>query len=167
MAALEDPNSGELHVLLALSRHGGSQSSTILAYLRTDGTPAPTQVNTFHFTEAYKCLNVATDGTDVSLVLVDSGNRVSLITMRLSDGAVSRHQITSPLPFYQVYASISPADKVAVLPGWDHYIFSVSDFVELSGERFDFEKQVGFLMGLEKNRITQLLSNVTPTNPNA
>jgi len=155
-------------VLLALSLHKGSQSATILTYLKTDSAFTTKQINSYGFSQAYKCLFVGTDGMSANLILVDSQNRINLITTSLSNGSVSKQQISSPLTFYMNYSSISPADRVAAIEGWDQYIFGVSDFVLLSGQRFDFERQIGFVMALQKNRITQLIFDapLTATNTN-
>jgi len=109
-----------------------------LTYLQTDITFTTQQFSSYGLVEAYKCLYLDTDGKDANLIMVDSQSRISLITMRLSDGIVTNQQITSSIPFYKSFFTISPADKVAIVKDWDHYIIGVTDFVELSGETFEF-----------------------------
>lgn len=103
---------------------------------------------------------------DADLILVDSQNQISQITISLSNGSVSKQQISSPIPFYKSYSTISPTDRVATIKGWDQYVFGVSDFVELSGQRFNFEHDIGFVMALKQNRITQLLFDAPLTATN-
>lgn len=79
---------------------------------------------------------MGTDGISANLIFVDSQKRINLITTTLANGLVSKQQISTPIPFYMNYNSVSPADRVAAIKDWDQYIFGVSNFVELSGQRF-------------------------------
>ena len=61
---------------------------------------------------------------------------------------------SKPLDYFSYEKVIPRGDASPNL--WDYWLFSSTITMSLYGEPFVFSKSVGFIMGLEKNRLTSI-----------
>lgn len=96
-------------------------------------------VLTLTFVDAFKCLHLSLNGTTANVVFIDSSNRLSLLTISIPDGTIIQTVVTQSIPFYSVYSTVSPADKIAIAKDWDYFIVGTSSFLSVPDKLVNFD----------------------------
>lgn len=71
---------------------------------------------------------------------------------------------STPIDFLSSFAKVWQSDRAVFANRWDTFIFGTSDFVVVENQTFRFKNKVGYVIGLEKNRINNLISETLPDN---
>jgi hypothetical protein len=113
-----------------------------------------------------KVLHNFVDGQskNISLVASDAQNRLRLIIVSMETKTIVLQKNSTPIDFLSSFAKVWQSDRAVFANQWDTFIFGTSDFFVVENQTFRFKNKVGYVIGLEKNRINNLISETLPDN---